>query len=308
MITKNKAHLLKVFVFLFVSNLSFAQSDQVINSSNLKLSLDKLNVLGSILYIAAHPDDENNALLAYFAKGKLLRTGYLSLTRGDGGQNLVGTEQGDMLGVLRTQELLAARRIDGARQFFSRAIDFGFSKSAEETLHFWGKEKILSDVVWVIRKFRPDIIITRFHGTKEDGHGNHIASEILAAEAFKISGDSTKFPEQLKYVKPWKAKRIVWNAWPPVLEKHNVDISKLIKIDVGTYNPLLGESYTQIAAKARSMHKTQGFGSSAKLGESINYFEPIDGRPAKQNLLEGLNLTWSRIEGGKKVSPSKRLS
>ncbi len=301
MITKNKAHLLKVFVFLFISNLSFAQSDQVINSSNLKLSLDKLNVLGSVLYIAAHPDDENNALLAYFAKGKLLRTGYLSLTRGDGGQNLVGTEQGDMLGVLRTQELLAARRIDGAQQFFSRAIDFGFSKTAEETLRFWGKEKILSDVVWIIRKFRPDIIITRFHGTKEDGHGNHIASEILAAEAFKISGDSTKFPEQLKYVKPWKAKRIVWNAWPPVLEKHNVDLSKLVKIDVGAYNPLLGESYTQIAAKARSMHKTQGFGSSAKLGESINYFEPIDGQPAKQNLLEGVNITWGRIDGGEKV-------
>ncbi len=298
---KIKAHLLKVFVFLIISSLSFAQSDQVMNSSNLKLSLDKLNVLGSVLYVAAHPDDENNALLAYFAKGKLLRTGYISLTRGDGGQNLVGTEQGDMLGVLRTQELLAARRIDGAQQFFSRAIDFGYSKSAKETLHFWGKKKILSDMVWVIRKFRPDIIITRFHGTKEDGHGNHIASEILAAEAFKISGDPTKFPEQLKYVKPWKAKRIVWNAWPPILERHKVDLSKLVKIDVGSYNPLLGESYTQIGAKARSMHKSQGFGSSPRLGDDINYFEPTDGPPAKKNLFEGINLTWSRISGGEKV-------
>ncbi len=301
MIPKRKVHLLKIFIFLFISNLSFGQSGQVMNSSDLKLSLDKLNVLGSVLYVAAHPDDENNALLAYFAKGKLLRTGYLSLTRGDGGQNLVGTEQGDMLGVLRTQELLAARRIDGARQFFSRAVDFGYSKSAKETFRFWGKEKILSDMVWIIRKFRPDVIVTRFHGTKEDGHGNHIASEILAAEAFKISGDRTKFPEQLKYVKPWKAKRIVWNAWLPILKRHDVDLSKLVQIDVGGYNPLLGESYTQIGAKARSMHKSQGFGSSARLGEDINYFEPTDGPPAKKNLFEGIDMTWSRVPGGDKV-------
>ncbi len=300
-----------VFIFFLTGSYSFCQPNPVMNSSGLKLALDKLNVLGSVLYIAAHPDDENNALLAYLAKDRKLRTGYLSLTRGDGGQNLVGTEQGDMLGVLRTQELLAARRIDGAEQFFSRAIDFGFSKSAKETLDFWGKEKILSDIVWIIRKFRPDVIITRFQGTKEDGHGNHTASEILAAEAFKISGDSTKFPEQLepkahqplaeKYVKPWQAKRIVWNAWLPILKRHNTDLSKLVKINVGAYNPMLGESYTEIAAKARSMHKSQGFGSRARLGNMPDYFVPINGKPAGHDIFEGINLTWSRVTGGKMI-------
>ncbi len=302
----NKAKILLVSLLtllLIFTNLEFinAQSGRVLNSSELKLALDKLNVLGSVLYVAAHPDDENNALLAYFAKGKLLRTGYLSLTRGDGGQNLIGPEQGALLGVIRTQELLAARRIDGAEQFFSRAIDFGFSKSAKETLDFWGKEKILSDVVWVIRKFRPDIIITRFHGTKEDGHGNHTASEILAAEAFKLAGDPTAFPEQLQYVKPWQPKRIFWNAWLPLLEREHADLSKFIKLDVGVYNPLLGESYTEIAAQSRSMHKTQGFGSSPQYGESTNYFQLLDGSPVKNKLFDNINLTWNRIDGGEKV-------
>jgi LmbE family N-acetylglucosaminyl deacetylase len=293
--------LIIIILFLPVSNITSAQPDGEMSSSQLKLALDKLNTLGSVLYIAAHPDDENNGLLAYFAKGKLFRTGYLSLTRGDGGQNLIGSEQGDLLGVVRTQELLAARRIDGAEQFFSRAIDFGFSKSADETFNFWGKQKILSDVVWIIRNFRPDVIITRFHGTKEDGHGHHIASEILAAEAFKLAGDSTAFPEQLKFVKPWQSKRILWNAWLPALDKMKVDISKLLKVDAGAYNPLLGESYTEIAAQSRSMHKTQGFGSSPQLGESINYFLPIDGAKANNDLFDGINLTWSRVPGGEKI-------
>ncbi|MDR3628364.1 MAG: PIG-L family deacetylase, partial [Ignavibacteriaceae bacterium] len=257
-----------IILFICISNQisaqtspDYRQTNAVMNSSELKLALHKLNTLGSVLYIAAHPDDENNALLAWFAKGRLLRTGYLSLTRGDGGQNLIGPEQGDLLGVVRTQELLAARRVDGAEQFFSRAIDFGFSKSADETLKFWEKQKILSDIVWVIRNFRPDVIITRFHGTKEDGHGNHTASEMLAAEAFRLVGDPTAFEDQLQYVKPWQPKRILWNAWLPALEKSNADISKLLKADVGVYNPLLGKSYTEIAAESRSMHKTQGFGS-----------------------------------------------
>ena len=211
--------LIIIILFISISDKSSAQTSGVMNSSELKLALNKLNTLGSVLYIAAHPDDENNGLLAYFAKGRLLRTGYLSLTRGDGGQNLIGSEQGDLLGVVRTQELLAARRVDGAEQFFTRAIDFGFSKSADETFSIWGKQKILSDVVWVIRTFRPDVIVTRFHGTKEDGHGHHTASEILAAEAFKLAGDPTAFPEQLQYVKPWQAKRILWNAWLPALER-----------------------------------------------------------------------------------------
>jgi LmbE family N-acetylglucosaminyl deacetylase len=297
-----------IILFTCISNQASAQSGPanrqaaaVINSSELKLALNKLNTLGSVLYIAAHPDDENNALLAWFAKGRLFRTGYLSLTRGDGGQNLIGPEQGDLLGVVRTQELLAARQVDGAEQFFSRAIDFGFSKSADETLKFWGRQKILSDIVWVIRNFRPDVIITRFHGTKEDGHGNHTASEILAEEAFRLAGDPTAFPDQLQYVKPWQPKRILWNAWLPALEKNKADISKLLRADVGVYNPLLGKSYTEIAAESRSMHKTQGFGSTPQLGESVNYFLPIDGSKVRNDLFDGINLTWNRITGGEKV-------
>ena len=163
--------------------------------------------------IAAHPDDENTALLAYFARGRSMRTGYLSLTRGEGGQNLIGSEQSDLLGVIRTQELLAARRIDGAEQFFTRAIDFGYSKSADETLQKWGREKVLSDIVWVIRRFRPDVIVLRFSGTPRDGHGHHQSSAILGKEAFSAAADAHRFPEQLKYVQPWQAKRIMWNVF-----------------------------------------------------------------------------------------------
>src|SRR6186713_2950458 len=189
------------------------QTPQALSSSDILLGLKKLNVLGSVLYVAAHPDDENTRLLSYFSKEKLYRTGYLSLTRGDGGQNLIGNEQGVELGLIRTQELLSATRMDGAEQFFSRAYDFGFSKNTEEALKVWDKEKILSDVVWVIRKFQPDVIITRFPTTGEGGHGHHTASAILANEAFTAAADPKRFPEQLKYVQPWQAKRIVLNGF-----------------------------------------------------------------------------------------------
>src|SRR5438034_9706275 len=184
-----------------------------VTSGEIYLGLQKLNVLGSVLYIAAHPDDENTRLLTYFAKDRLYRTCYLSLTRGDGGQNLIGDEQGIALGLIRTQELLSARRIDGAEQAFSRAYDFGFSKGPEETFTKWDREKILSDVVWVIRKFRPDVLITRFPTTGEGGHGQHTASAILANEAFTAAADPKRFPEQLKWVQPWQPKRIVWNTF-----------------------------------------------------------------------------------------------
>jgi len=193
---------------------SRAQAPAAYSSADIYLQLKKLNVLGSVLYIAAHPDDENTRLLAYFSKEKLYRTGYLSLTRGDGGQNLIGDEQGIDLGLIRTQELLSARRIDGAEQFFSRAYDFGFCKTADEALKTWDHDKILSDVVWVIRKFQPDVIITRFPGDERAGHGHHAASAILAKEAFAAAADPTRFPEQLKNgVQTWQAKRILWNAF-----------------------------------------------------------------------------------------------
>jgi LmbE family N-acetylglucosaminyl deacetylase len=291
-----------ILFFLLFTGLINAQPDKVLNGSEIKLALKKLNVLGSVLYIAAHPDDENTALLSYFASGKLLRTGYLSLTRGDGGQNLIGSEQGEMLGLIRTQELLDARRIDGAEQYFSRAYDFGFTKSPEETFQFWGKEKILSDVVWIIRKFRPDVIITRFPITGEGGHGHHTASAILAEEAFNLAGDPTKFPEQLKYVKPWQPKRLLWNAWLPILEKRKQDTSKLLQIDVGEFNPFLGKSYTEIAAESRSMHKSQGFGTGGLRGESIQYFEPREGSPIKNDLFDDVDLSWKRVDGSEKLA------
>src|SRR6266566_9488800 len=180
-----------------------AQRDQY-GAAEIELQLEKLNVLGSVLMIAAHPDDENTALLAYFARGRKARTAYLSATRGEGGQNLIGSEQGDLLGVIRTQELLAARHIDGAQQFFTRAIDFGFTKTADETLAKWGHDRILSDMVFTIRHYRPDVIILRFSGTPRDGHGHHQASALLGKEAFSAAADPQRFPEQLKWVKPWQ--------------------------------------------------------------------------------------------------------
>ncbi len=283
---------------IFFSGLADCQAPKVLDAADLKLAVDKLSVLGSVLYVGAHPDDENSALLAYLAKGKLVRTAYLSMTRGEGGQNLLGPEQGEELGVIRTQELLAARRVDGAEQFFTRAIDFGFSKTSKETLEFWDEQKILSDVVWVIRKFRPDVIITRFSPTI-GGHGNHTASAILVEEAFKESGDSTKFPEQLKEVKPWQAKRIMFNTARFFDVK--LDTATATKLDVGVFSPLLGRSFTEIAGISRSNHKTQGFGSSQYRGSDVNYFRYTMGDKPEHDLFDGIVLTWSRVPGSEKV-------
>lgn len=258
------------------------------NSAEIASGLAKLKVKGSVLYIAAHPDDENTRLLAYLAREKNLRTGYLSLTRGDGGQNLIGNEQGELLGLIRTQELLAARRVDGAEQFFTRANDFGFSKTAEETLKLWDHEQILSDVVWVIRKFRPDVIITRFPPDARAGHGHHASSAILAHEAFKVAADPKRFPEQLKWVKPWQAKRIFWNTFN--FGGTNTTSPDQLKIDVGGYNASLGKSYGEIAAISRTNHKSQGFGSGLQRGEAFEFFSFTDGTPAKSDLFEGIAL------------------
>ncbi len=245
------------------------------NAAQIQLGLAKLGVAGSVLYVAAHPDDENTALLAYLANGAMVRAGYLSLTRGDGGQNLVGAEQGPELGIIRTQELLAARRIDGAEQFFTRARDFGYSKTPEETLRIWGKDAILADVVWVIRRFRPDLIITRFSPEPSDTHGHHTASAMLALEAFHAAADPRFHPEQLAAgVTTWQARRILWNrsSWSM---KPNEDLSALEKLDVGGFNPLLGESYGEMAADSRSMHKSQGFGVARSRGPTLEYFKTL---------------------------------
>ncbi len=219
-----RGNIIKRFVFsvlgfaLLLDIQVTAQQGEIPNAAELEIALAKLNVLGSALYVGAHPDDENPAVLAYLSKGRKYRTAYLSLTRGEGGQNLKGPEQGAEIGMIRTQELLAARRVDGAEQFFTRAVDFGYSKSAEETFGFWGKEKILRDIVWVIRKFRPDVILSRFSAENAGGHGHHIAAALLIKEAFAAAADPNEFPEQLKYVSPWKTRRLLWNSWRPTQE------------------------------------------------------------------------------------------
>ncbi|MBL0309706.1 MAG: PIG-L family deacetylase [Bacteroidetes bacterium] len=251
--------MMRYILFFSLLWTSVLQAQQVAQpgSSEIIQGLKKLNTVGSVLYIAAHPDDENTRLLSYLAKEKNLRTGYLSITRGDGGQNLVGKEQGDLLGLVRTQELLAARRIDGAEQFFTRANDFGYSKSPEETLKFWNHDSVLSDVVRVIRRFQPDVIICRFPTTGEGGHGHHTASALLALEAFEAAADANRFPEQLQELKIWKTKRLFWNTFN--FGGNNTTSPDQVQVDVGVFNPLLGKSYGEIAADSRSMHKRRGF-------------------------------------------------
>ena len=293
-------------LILFLSSNLLSQAPQSWTSAEMYQAIKKLNVLGSVLYVAAHPDDENTRLIAYLSKDKLYQTGYLSITRGDGGQNLIGEEQGIELGLIRTQELLAARRIDGGEQFFTRAFDFGYSKSPEETFTKWDKEKILSDVVWVIRKFQPDVIITRFPSTGEGGHGHHTASGILAIEAFSAAADANRFPEQLsaglvkKNVQPWQAKRVLWNTFN--FGGTNTQREDQYKLDVGGYNALLGKSYGEISSESRSQHKSQGFGVPASRGEAWEYFSSVKGDQPVNDLMDGIELSWKRVSGGQQIS------
>lgn len=268
---------------------------QQMNSAEIAQGIASLSVKGSVLYIAAHPDDENTRLLAYLAKEAKVRTAYLSLTRGDGGQNLIGNEQAELLGQIRTQELLAARKVDGAEQFFSRANDFGFSKTSAETFKIWGKQQILADAVWIIRKFRPDIIITRFPEDARAGHGHHAASAIIAREAFVAAADPKQFPEQLKKgVTVWQAKRILWNTYN--FGGNNTTAPDQLKINVGVYNPLLGQNYGEIAAISRTNHKSQGFGSALQRGDAFEYFKHTAGEPAKTSLFDGVDILVTNKE------------
>src|ERR1700733_12993066 len=285
---------LKLTLLLLLSaSFAFAQTAPPADIATIEQNFKKLDVLGSVLYVAAHPDDENTRLLAYLAQEKHYRTGYLSMTRGDGGQNLIGNEQGELLGLIRTQELLAARRVDGAEQFFTRANDFGFSKGPEETLKIWDREKILGDVVYVIRKFKPDVIICRFPTTGEGGHGNHTASAILAQQAFTAAADPKRFPEQLKYVQIWQKKRLLWNTFN--FGNTNTTAPDQFKINVGVYNPLLGKGYGEMAAESRSNHKTQGFGSARQRGDAFEYFKTLLGDAPQNDLMDGVTTTWKRV-------------
>lgn len=288
-----------LFVFLLITVVSKGQTNPALSSAEILQALKKLNTVGSVLYIAAHPDDENTRLLAYLSKEKNLRTGYLSLTRGDGGQNLIGKEQGEVLGLIRTQELLAARRTDGAEQFFTRANDFGFSKNPEETLAIWNKDSVLADMVWCIRRFKPDVIICRFPTTGEGGHGHHTASAILALEAFDAAADPKRFPNQLAYTEVWQAKRVFWNTFN--FGGNNTTSAEQLKIDIGAFNVLLGKGYGEIAAESRSMHKSQGFGSAKTRGTSLEYFKQLKGEPATENLFEGIDQSWKRVDGGQTI-------
>jgi len=269
-----------------------------LSAGEIAHELGRLQVVGSALYIAAHPDDENTALLAWLTHVRGVRTAYLSMTRGDGGQNLLGQEFGAALGVIRTQELLAARRTDGAEQMFTRALDFGFSKNAAETMAFWGHDSVLADVVWAIRRFRPDVIITRFPPDSSAGHGHHIASAMLAEEAFAAAADPRRFVDQLDRVKPWQAKRLLWNV---TFSRSTVVDSSWLVADVGAYDPLLGRSMNEIAGLSRSFHKSQGFGAPERRGSLPQYLAVRAGVPAKRDPFEGVDLGWKRVAGGEPV-------
>ncbi len=270
-----------------------------------QLAVEKLSVTGSVLMIAAHPDDENTAFLAYLARGRKLRTGYLSLTRGEGGQNVIGPEQGRLLGQIRTQELLAARRMDGAEQYFTRAVDFGFSKTAEETLTKWDREGVLGDMVKVIRQFRPDVIVLRFSGTPRDGHGQHQASAMLAKEAFVAAADPKRFPEQLGEAPVWRARRVLWNvfAFTPQQQAEAEKMPNRLEVDTGVYNPLLGYSYEEIAGISRSQHRSQAMGSPERRGSFKQSFVVVAGEPAAVDFLQGVELGWGRIPDGGAAGP-----
>ncbi len=274
-------------------------------AGEIQTAIQKAQVLGSALYLAAHPDDENTRLIAHFANVTKVETAYLSLTRGDGGQNLIASDIRELLGLTRTQELLAARRIDGGTQFFSRANDFGFSKHPDETFRIWDKQQVLADVVKVIRQWRPDVIVLRFDPRKPGTtHGHHTASAILGMEAFRLAGDPTAFPEQLGELSPWAPSRIYWNAytWRRDLADHIVQ-DNVIKVDVGTYLPLLGESIPEIAARSRSQHRSQGFGSTGSRAESWEDLELLGGdtKGADGNPFEGIDISWNRVAGGQAI-------
>ncbi len=278
-----------------------AQQVRPSKSSEIYRELKTLKNLPKVLYLAAHPDDENTGLLSWLINDQNVETAYLSLTRGDGGQNLLGTEQGAALGLIRTHELLEARKLDGAQQFFTRAIDFGFSKNTTDTFKQWNADNITADVVWVIRQFRPDVIICRFPPTAAAGHGQHAASAVVAEKAFNLAGDKNAFPDQLKYVNVWQPKRLLWNTFR--FGNNNTTAENQLKITVGQYDAQLGMGYGELAGLSRSLHKSQGAGTQSVAGIKTEYFSHVDGETAKSTLFDGINKTWKK-EGNPDIDQS----
>ena len=300
-----RALLAVVGVSLLVALAASSLAAESLPAAAILQDLRSFREMGSVLYIAAHPDDENTQLIAYLARGRHYRTAYLSVTRGDGGQNVLGPEFDEELGVIRTQELLAARRIDSGRQFFTRAIDFGFSKNYRETLSIWDRQQVLSDMVRVIREFRPDVLITRFSPQPGNTHGHHTASAVLAIEAFALAGDPKAFPEQLGELTPWQPKRVLLNAGG--LGRGGVgggsNAVGVIQIEAGGNDPVSGESFAEIAGRSRAMHKTQGLGNFGGGGRGgggprLESFQLLGGEPATNDILDGVDTTWGRVSGG----------
>ncbi|PCH52851.1 MAG: LmbE family protein [Flavobacteriaceae bacterium] len=296
-----------IFLLLFCSTVMVAQAPKKPTSGEIFESIQKLNFLGSVLYIAAHPDDENTRLISYFSNNVKAQTAYLSLTRGDGGQNLIGPEIRELLGVIRTQELLAARRIDGGKQFFTRANDFGYSKQPNETLAIWNKEEVLNDVVAVIRKFKPDVIINRFnHKTPGTTHGHHTASAMLSVEAFDLASNKN-YKTHLKNDEVWRPKRLLFNtSWWFYGSKENfekADKTTMLSLEIGTFYVNKGLSNSEIASLSRSQHQSQGFGSTGARGNQTEYLEFLKGDfPINKNVFDGIDTTWNRTEGGKEIA------
>ena len=297
---KNPKWLLISLCCLFSINL-FAQGNP---SSIIYHDLLRFQETKRILYVAAHPDDENTRLIAYLANAEHAEVAYLSLTRGDGGQNLIGKELGIELGLIRTHELLRARETDGGRQFFSRALDFGFSKNPDETFNNWDREKLLSDVVWIVRNYQPDIIINRFNTIPGTTHGHHTSSAMLSVEAFTKAADPKVFPEQLTATKPWHAKRIFWNAYNWGGQYETQENKLYHRFMVGEFNPLLGTTYSQIAADSRTMHKSQGFGSTSQIGQGNDFIEMVHGESFTNDPFEGIGNRWELLSNGKVIIAS----
>lgn len=290
-------------ICLLISTAITAQAPKRWTSSDIHDAIKKLNVLGSVLYVAAHPDDENTRMIAYMANERKMNTAYLSLTRGDGGQNLIGKEIRESLGVIRTQELLMARSVDGGQQMFTRANDFGYSKTSTETLKIWEEDQVVADVVWAIRKFQPDVIINRFsHDTNRKTHGHHTTSAVLSHKVFDMVGDPKVFPEQLEYVDVWQPTRLFFNtSWWFYGSRENfnkADKKDMLSVDVGVYYPMKGKSNNEIAAESRSMHKCQGFGSRGVRGSEQEYLQFLKGKRPTNDVFDGINTTWTRVKGG----------